>query len=159
MPGIMLRPPRDPAERILSWHRVRRIAGEGMALSAGALAAFFLGRYWLYPGEGGVSASQTMVFAALVLAQLLHALNCRSEEQSFLMLRPAAPAPLLLAMLGSLVMLALVLWVPPLMRAFRTVSLNAAAWLVVLACAVAPPLAVDRLKAWRPPRHSSGSRG
>jgi len=159
LPGIMLRPPRDLAERILSWRRMRRMAGEGMALSVGALAAFFLGRYWLYPGEGGLVASQTMVFSVLVIAQLLHALNCRSEEHSFLRLRPAMPAPLLLAMLGSLAMLALVLWVPPLMKAFRTEHLSVSAWLVVLACAAAPPLAVDRLKALRSARCRKGRGG
>ncbi len=147
LPGVMSRPPRDPSERVLSWRRIWAIAWQGMMLSCGGLAAFFLARYWLYPGDERVAAAQTMVFATLVLAQILHALNCRSEDRSFLRLKPAAPRPLVLALLGSLAMMALVLWVPPLMRAFRTEHLSAGAWLVVLACSVAPPLAVDRVKA------------
>jgi Ca2+-transporting ATPase len=147
VPGIMQRPPRDPAERVLSWNKIRMLLWQGLALSGGGLAAFFLARYWLYPGDQGVRAVQTMVFCTLVFAQLLHALNCRSEELSFFRLRIWDKPVLPVALLASLALQLLVVTVPPLMRAFKTESLSLTAWLVTAACAVFPALLIDRVKA------------
>jgi Ca2+-transporting ATPase len=67
-PDLLRQPPRDPREPIVPRPLLRRILAESGVIAAGALAsyAFGLARH----GRGPVA--QTMAFASLVGAQLLH---------------------------------------------------------------------------------------
>ncbi len=154
-PGIMNRAPRDPADRVLSGRKMLTLLWQGSILAAGALAAFFLTRYWLYDHlfvaevDGvmqGESCVQTAVFCTLVFSQLMHAYNCRSEHVSFFRMKFFDNRMLPLALAASLALQLLVVTVPPLMEAFNTGYLSAAAWLVVAACSVMPVLLIDRIK-------------
>ncbi len=155
-PGIMTRLPRDPGERVLSGRKILMLSWQGILLAVGALAAFFLTRYWLYASyfvfsdevlrEPGVQAVQTAVFCSLVFAQLMHAYNCRSEHVSFFRMKFADNRMLPLALAVSLVLQIVVVTVPPLMRAFGTSTLSATAWLVVILSAIVPVLLIDRIK-------------
>jgi Ca2+-transporting ATPase len=77
-PGAMERGPRPAGEAIVRSEHLPRLAGEGTIITAGSLGACLWGviRY----GPGAAEAS-TMTFASLVVAQLLHALTCRSTTR------------------------------------------------------------------------------
>jgi Ca2+-transporting ATPase len=74
---VMSRPPRDPSEGILSWGKQAHIILQGTILSMGALAAFLVSRYVMFPSH--LAMTQTVTFTTLVFSQLLHAFNSRSE--------------------------------------------------------------------------------
>jgi len=143
-PDIMVRPPRDPSESILSYRKQLMIVWQGLLLSLGALAAFFISYYVLYPDD--IAKVQTVAFTTLVLAQLMHAFNSRSERLSFMELSFTDNKALLAALGGSLALQLLVILVPPLMRLFGTAYLNATGWGLILACSVLPVIAIDRVK-------------
>jgi P-type Ca2+ transporter type 2C len=67
-PDLMRQPPRDPREPIIPRPLLRRILAESGIIAAGALAAYAFGL--ARHGRGPVA--QTMAFASLVGAQLLH---------------------------------------------------------------------------------------
>ena len=143
-PDIMVRPPRDPSESILSYRKQIMIVWQGVLLSLGALTAFFVAYYVLYPNDA--AKIQTVAFTTLVLAQLLHAFNSRSERLSFTELSFTDNKALLAALGASLALHLLVILVPPLMRLFGTAYLSAAGWGLIIACSVLPVIAVDRVK-------------
>jgi Ca2+-transporting ATPase len=144
VPDIMLKPPRDPSEGILSWRKQVMIMWQGLLLSLGSLAAFFISYYVIYPDN--TAQVQTVVFTTLVLSQLMHAFNSRSETMSFLELSFLDNKALLLALAASLALQLVVIFVPPLMRLFGTAYLSAAGWGLIIACSVVPVILIDRVK-------------
>jgi Ca2+-transporting ATPase len=77
-PDVLQRPPRNPEEPIIQVSDLRRIGFESAAISISALGAY---GYGLLRYGAGAHAS-TMAFQSLTLAQLLHAISCRSEKHS-----------------------------------------------------------------------------
>ncbi len=152
-PDIMVRPPRDPSESILSYRKQLMIVWQGLLLSLGALAAFFISYYVLYPED--IAKVQTVAFTTLVLAQLMHAFNSRSERLSFMELSFTDNRALLAALGGSLALQLLVITVPPLMRLFDTAYVSAAGWGLILACSVLPVVIIDRVKVALRSRHTA----
>jgi Ca2+-transporting ATPase len=76
--NVMRQPPRDPSESIIQPAEFRRIAFESILLSVSSLAAYGYGLI-----HYGISAqASTIAFMSLVMAQLLHAISCRSKTQS-----------------------------------------------------------------------------
>jgi Ca2+-transporting ATPase len=77
-PDVLSRPPRDAKESIIKSSDFRRISIESAVISTGALSAYGYGiaRYGIGPQAG------TLAFMSLTVAQLLHAINCRSEEHT-----------------------------------------------------------------------------
>ena len=148
-PDIMVRPPRDPSEGILSRRKQAYIIWQGLILSLGALAAFFISRYVLFAGPTTGAAEprvQTVVFTTLVLSQLLHAFNSRSERLSVMELSFFDNKALLAALAGSLSLQLAVIFIPPLMRLFGTGYVGAAGWGLILACSLLPVILIDRVK-------------
>jgi Ca2+-transporting ATPase len=86
-PDVLDRPPRDPHEPLLSAPEWKRIGIESGTMAGGALASYV---YALTRYGAGAQAS-TCAFMSLTLAQLLHAVSCRSPERSLFDGRPAAP--------------------------------------------------------------------
>ncbi|WP_437281317.1 cation-transporting P-type ATPase [Sorangium sp. So ce375] len=71
-PGIMRRPPRDPAARLLGTADLRALGVDAAMMSGASLSAYALGDR---PTAG------TRAFTALVTAQLLHILACRAGAE------------------------------------------------------------------------------
>jgi len=74
-PGILDRPPRDPKEPIIKRSDFKRIGFESGTISLAALGAYGVGlaRYGIGP------RASTLAFQSLTIAQLLHAISCRSD--------------------------------------------------------------------------------
>lgn len=75
---VMSRPPRDPQAPMFSRTDLQRIGVEGALLTAATLTAYGIGlsRYGIGP------RASTIAFETITVAQLLHALSCRSERYS-----------------------------------------------------------------------------
>jgi len=77
--------------------------------------------------EAGLAYARTMCFTTLVLFQLFNVFNARSDEESAFP-RLLSNRSLLGAVAFSLALQVLVIYVPPLQRAFSTVDLSPADW-------------------------------
>jgi Ca2+-transporting ATPase len=75
---IMDQPPRDPEESIVKMEDFKRITAESAVMTASSLAAYAYG----FMRYGAGMQAGTMAFQSLTGAQILHALNCRSETRS-----------------------------------------------------------------------------
>ncbi len=143
-PDVMSRPPRDPSEGILSLRKQLQLVTQGTILSLGALAAFFISYYVLFPVH--LPMTQTVVFITLVFSQLMHAFNSRSETLAFGEMSHTDNCVLLLALAASAGLQVLAVTFPPAMRLFGTVRVGASGWGLALACSILPVVLIDRLK-------------
>jgi Ca2+-transporting ATPase len=148
-PDLMSRPPRDPREAIVPRPLLQRILGESTAIAAGTLAAYVLGV--LRHGRGPVA--QSMAFASLVGAQLLHVPFARSGTEPVTRGgRPRNRALTLGVTLSAALQLA-ALFVAPLRGALGGVELSLADLGIAALGAVVPLLAIEmhrRASAARP---------
>ncbi len=135
--GLMLRPPRPAAEGVITPRMWRGIFFVGVVMAAGTLfvldAALPGG---LVEGTGDLRYAQTMAFTTLMLAQLFNTLNARSDERSAFA-HLFANRRLWAGIALSLVLQAVVLYVPAMQRAFGTVGLEGTDWLRCAAVASA----------------------
>jgi Ca2+-transporting ATPase len=94
----------------------------------------------------GVQHAQTMLFTTIVLAQLLHAFNFRSETRSVFRLETLENRWLVSAFVGSVALQSLVIYVPALQRLFKTQALGMHDWIAVLVASVLPLILIDAMK-------------
>jgi Ca2+-transporting ATPase len=147
-PDVMRRPPRDPATGVLTPRMWGDIVLVGLVM---ALATLFTmdwvlpGGIVTGPGGRGVTHAQTVAFTTLVLAQLFNAFSSRSQERSGFH-RLLANRWLWGACALSLGLQVVVVHAPFLQRAFHTVPLTIADWLVCVAAASAVLWAVEARK-------------
>jgi len=149
-PGVMLRPPRSRAQRLLSWRRMLHAYGFlGVIEAALALAAFFW-TYWLAGWEPGLpmaatgalyQRATTMTLAGIVAAQIGNVFACRTERASAFGVGLFGNRWVLLGIAAELALLLALILFPPLARVFGLAPLSPAEWaplcafpLVVLAC-------------------------
>jgi len=84
-PGIMQRPPRDPAQPVIGPAEYRRIGTEAGIVTAAAMAAYLAGLARYGPGM----QAGTLAFLTLTGAQLMHGWTARSTRRD----RPLPPNP------------------------------------------------------------------
>jgi P-type Ca2+ transporter type 2C len=141
-PEIMERPPRDPAEALITWRFGARILGEGALLAAGVLGTYL----WVVWNEGPGAPATTMAFMALVLIHPFQAMNCRSRRLSWWRLPPNPWVPFSLIALLTLQWMAVE--VGPLALLLGTAQLTRADWLVLAFGVLWPVAVLEALKAW-----------
>jgi len=145
-PDLMKRKPRKPEARLLDGGRLAAIGAEGLMLSAIALGAF---AYSLYGLHQEVEQARTVAFTVLVIVQLVHAFNCRSERWSLFQVGVATNRPLLLAVVLSLGIQAAVLTVPVAAPIFKIASLPIEDWVLMGATGILPFVIIEVVKQWR----------
>jgi Ca2+-transporting ATPase len=117
-PGVMRRPPRPPDEPILShgmgWQIlwIGLLIG-GLSITAQAWAIHASNAHW-----------QTMVFTVLTLAQLFNVLGIRSTRQSLFRQGLFSNPPLIGAVLLTVGLQVMVIYVPALQPIFKTAPLS-----------------------------------
>ncbi|MDI6617621.1 MAG: cation-translocating P-type ATPase [Clostridiales bacterium] len=119
--NIMLRPPRKKDESIFSHGLSSKIIIRGILIGICTIAIFAI---TLNITGGNLLKARTMAFAALVMSQLIHVIECRSERYSIFEINIFSNIFLLIAILISTAMLALVIYVPYFQPLFKTVPLN-----------------------------------
>ncbi|MEG0766842.1 MAG: cation-translocating P-type ATPase, partial [Clostridia bacterium] len=115
---IMNRKPKPKTEGIFANGLGVRIGLQGVLFAALTLFAFWHGQHAL----GTLAAGQTMAFLVLSLSQVVHAFNMRSNHSLF-QIGPFTNRKLNSAALISVVLIALVTFIPPIQMAFGLVAL------------------------------------
>jgi cation-transporting P-type ATPase F len=155
-PGLMLRPPRDTNQPILTPTLIFRIF-----LVAGAM---LLGGFALFRAEltagGTLDQARTVAVNIFVLVETFYLFNCRSLEKSMFKVG-LFTNPLLLAGVGIMVALQLLFtyW-PPMQKAFSSSGIGLKEWGWIVAFALGAYLIVG-LEKWlrfrKPPATPAGS--
>jgi len=145
-PDLMKRRPRRPEARLLGRGRLAAIGLEGLMLSAIALGAF---SYSLYGLHQDVDQARTVAFTVLVINQLVHAFNCRSDRWSLVQVGLGTNRPLLLAFMLSLGIQVAVLTVPAVAPIFKVVPLPVEDWVLMGATGILPFAIMEAVKWWR----------
>ena len=145
-PDLMARAPRRPEARLLDGGRLLAIGGEGLMLGLIALGAF---SYCLYGLHLELDQARTVAFTMMVVVQLVHGFNCRSERLSLFQLGVGTNRVLVWAFLLSLVVQAAVLTVPAAASVFKVAALPIEVWLLIGAMGVLPFLIMEAIKVLR----------
>ena len=116
---VMSKSPRGKGKQFMDRGMIWRISYQGLMVTAITLTAFIIGN-----NQGGEALGQTMAFASLIMAKLVHAGNLHSNTESRFKFNILDNKPLIFALLMSLVLTLAVLLISPLMTAFEFVSMN-----------------------------------
>ncbi len=147
-PDLMKQPPRRPEARLLDGGTLLAIGAQGVMLSAISLGAF---AYSLYGLHQEVEQARAVAFTVMVVAQLVHAFNCRSERWSLFQVGLWTNRPLLLAFTLSLGTQVVVLTVPAVSTIFKVVPLPIEDWALMGAMGVLPFVIMEAIKLLRRP--------
>jgi Ca2+-transporting ATPase len=134
-PDVLSMPPRHPDEPIIKTSDLTRITFESTTLSASALAAYGYGimQYGISP------QASTIGFMSLTMAQLAHALSCRSDQHTIFSSDKLPPNHYLaIALGGSFGLQILAAAVPGLRTLLQLTPINTLDAAVIGASAVLP---------------------
>ncbi len=145
-PDLMKQPPRRPEARLLDGSTLLAIGAQGLMLGAISLGAF---AYSLYGLHQEVDQARTVAFTVMVVAQLVHAFNCRSERLSLFQVGLWTNRPLLLAFSLSLGIQIAVLTVPAAAQVFKIAPLPLEDWVMMGALGLLPFFIMELTKALR----------
>jgi Ca2+-transporting ATPase len=133
---VMKMPPRKEGESIFAHGLHKLIIVRGMLIGLSSLTVFTL----LYKSSGDVRIARTGCFITLVMTQLIHVFECKSERKSILKIPLLNNKLLLLAVACSITMLLVVVYIPVLQVMFRTAPLGIDEWLLILSISFLVPI-------------------
>lgn len=142
-PDLMKQPPRPPDARLLDGGRLLAIGGEGLMLGLIALGAF---SYSLYGLHQELDQARTVTFTVMVVAQLVHAFNCRNVRWSLFQLGVGTNRALVWAFFLSLAVQVAVLTVPGAAPVFKVAYLPVEDWALMGATGALPFLIMESIK-------------
>ena len=147
-PNLMQRPPRNPAEPLLTPALIRRTVMVSVFMTAGAFLLF----EWALPrAAGGLAEARTVVVNTIVMVQLFYLFNCRSLTRPVVRLgllsNPAALAGAA-AMIGAQLLFT---YAPVMNRLFHTAPIGAGAWGLIVTTGCCSFLLVELTKLRRTP--------
>ncbi|MCQ2490199.1 MAG: cation-translocating P-type ATPase [Ruminococcus sp.] len=133
---IMSRPPRRSDEGFFSGGLMWKILFRGVFIGLSTLAAFSL----VLRMGGSLEAGRTAALITLVMSQLIHVFECKSERRSLFGINPFNNIRLVLAVLVSAAALASAVFVPQLRAVFDTVMLTSEQFFTAVGLSVSVPL-------------------
>jgi Ca2+-transporting ATPase len=122
------------------------IGAQGVMLGAISLGAF---AYSLYALHREVEQARTVAFTVMVMVQLVHAFNCRSERLSLFQVGMWTNRPLLLSFSLSLGIQVAVLTIPAAASIFKVAPLPIEDWALMGVMSLLPLLLMELIKALR----------
>ncbi|MFQ7820985.1 calcium-translocating P-type ATPase, SERCA-type [uncultured Clostridium sp.] len=125
---IMRQSPREKNEGIFARGLWEKIIVRGSLIGVCTLLSFMSGRYY----GMDLATCRTITMCTLVMSQLLHVFECRSERHSIFEINIFSNIYLLGAVLVSMTMICCILYIPFLSGIFNTVALNLGQWLLVI---------------------------
>ena len=142
-PGLLERPPRPRAEGIVSRLLWERTLVTGLVMAAGTLLMF----RWGLETSGHLAQAQTVALTTMVLFQMFHVGNCRSERRSVLALSPWSNPFLFVATAAALLVHVAALYLPPTQYLLRVEPLDLGAWIrmALTASTILVAVEVDKL--------------
>ena len=137
---VMARPPRNPAEALLSRRFLVSVLFYGALITAATLGAF------LPYADGAVQKARTMAFMTLAFAQLFHLGNARADTPVLNLTRALSNPYAIGALALSIALQLLVVYVDPLARILGVVPLAPREWLIVISFALVPAVVGQAIK-------------
>jgi Ca2+-transporting ATPase len=138
--GIMQRPPRPTGQSIFAGGMWQHMLWVGLLIGLVSLTA----QAWSY--NSGSTHWQTMVFTVLTFSQLAHVLAIRSDSESLLRQRMFSNPPLMGAVLLTVMLQLLVIYLPVLNPIFNTQPLSSSELLICILLSSIVLLAVETEK-------------
>ena len=120
---IMIRPPRKANEKIVSKNMSLNIFATGILICIGALSLFRYGLKFT-----GLNEARTMVFTGLVVFEIIRLTMIRSQYKT----RVFSNMYLILAVVSSITLQLLVVYIPALNKIFKTVPLGLWEWAQII---------------------------
>jgi Ca2+-transporting ATPase len=164
-PDIMLQKPRPPKEPIINKFMQLGILVQTVAITAATLGAFYIGlladlqnaglgelntlrevvgfKDW---GSINITIAESMAFVTLSISELLRAFTARSEYYPLLKIGPFKNKFMNWAVLASLALILMVIYVPFLQTVFNTHSLTLVEWAEMLPLIFLPSVAAEVMK-------------
>ena len=137
----MDRPPRPPKEPIINREMQLGMLIQTIFITTAVLSAFCVGRAW-----GGDGLAQSMAFVTLSVSELARAYTSRSEHLSLWSIGVFSNKYMQYAVAASLVLLALVIYVPFLQLIFNTTPMGLREWGLMLPLIFVPSIAAEITK-------------
>ncbi|QHS22191.1 calcium-translocating P-type ATPase, SERCA-type [Virgibacillus sp. MSP4-1] len=131
---VMKRPPRSQKESVFARGLGFKIVSRGFLIGLVTLIAFIFA-YQKSPDH--LAYAQTVAFVTLVMAQLIHVFDCRSDYSVFSR-NPLGNLYLAGAVISSILLLLAVIYFEPLQPIFHTVELPLTEWVYILALSAIP---------------------
>lgn len=142
---LLKQKPRNPKEGILTKKFMTALLVQGGLIAVCTMMAFHTGL-----ATSGAAVASTMAFATLTLARLFHGFNCRSEHSIF-KIKFKSNLYSVMAFEAGVLLLAAVLFVPPLQKLFSVSDLSLRQLLTIVIFAVIP---TTLIQAWKTIRES-----
>lgn len=125
---IMRQQPREKDESIFARGLWEKIVVRGCLIGVCTLLSFMVGRFYMLD----LATCRTIALCTLVMSQLFHVFECRSERHSIFEIKLFTNPYLVGAVLISIVMICSILYIPFLGSIFNTVPLRFKEWSLVL---------------------------
>lgn len=132
--NVMKRGPRSPNEGVFSRGLGWKVISRGFLIGISTILAFM---FAYNNNPENLEYAQTVAFITLVLAQLIHVFDCRSEK-SILSRNPFGNMYLVWAVISSLVLALAVIYVPGLQEIFHTLPIAMKDWPMIIGFASVP---------------------
>jgi Ca2+-transporting ATPase len=127
-PDIMFEKPRGKNESVFSRGLTEKILIRGCLIGVCTILSFIGGKYY----GMSIEACRTLALGTLVLSQLIHVFECRSEKHSLFEINPFTNMYLIGAAAISVTMLISIVYIPFLQNVFHTIPLSLGQWLIIL---------------------------
>ena len=146
-PDIMQHPPRPSDEPIINKFMLKGIIVQTIAITTSTLIAFFVGggAHKGAPVEARV-LSETFAFVTLSLSELFRAFTARSEFFPLTKIGIFGNKNMNVAVLVSVVLVLMVIYVPFLQTVFDTTALRLVDWAEILPLVLIPSIAAEVMK-------------
>ncbi len=135
-PENMTKPPRRKDENFFSGGLMQKVSLRGVLIGLCTLGAFTVAMRT----EGTLVGARTAALCTLVMSQLIHVFECKSETKSLLRIPYLNNMKLIGAVLISLLILIAAVVIPVMQVIFGTAMLSAAGWLSSIGFSFAVPV-------------------
>ena len=125
---IMFEKPREKNESVFARGLTEKIVIRGCLIGACTILSFIGGKYY----GMNIEACRTLALGTLVLSQLIHVFECRSEKLSLFEINPFTNLYLIGAVGISVIMLLGIVYIPFLQGIFHTIPLDFGQWSIIL---------------------------
>jgi Ca2+-transporting ATPase len=136
---VSTRPPRSPREGIFARRLGVKIIGRGVIIGLSTVASFMLA---LHVTGWDLTVARTVAFGTLVVSQLVHAFDCRSERRALSDVPLSSNWYLVGATLVSFAMFLGVIYIPAAQPFFKTTPLGLMEWSWIIGASVWGQVAV-----------------
>ena len=125
---VMDEKPRKKNESVFARGLKEKILIRGALIGVCTILAFLVGRHY----GMNLTTCRTLTLCTLILSQLIHVFECRSEKHSIFEINIFSNLFLVGAVLISIFLLLCVIYIPFLQNVFHTIALNMAQWFIIL---------------------------